>query len=142
MGVTVSVARMEDTPSLNVGNIADFGSHLQDRAFDIDAWTLIDEGGILMEISRETIDREVENFRRQGRGRRRPRRGSQAMGPASLRRQSRHVPAARELAGARYQSSPERPGAHASGLFFTPGEKHAKEQNRNISDGDRRGQRP
>ena len=62
MGVTVSVARMEDTPSLNVGNIADFGSHLQDRAFDIDAWTLIDEGGILMEISRETIDREVENF--------------------------------------------------------------------------------
>ena len=25
MGVTVSVARMEDTPRLNVGNIADLG---------------------------------------------------------------------------------------------------------------------
>ena len=62
MGVTVSVGTMEIPPSEFAGHVADFGSHLQDRAFEIDAWTLIDEGGILMEVSRETIDLEVETY--------------------------------------------------------------------------------
>ena len=63
MGVTVAVARMDyDAPRETDADVTAFGSFLRENIFSMEAWTLIDEGGLLVEASRETIDAQLESF--------------------------------------------------------------------------------
>ena len=63
MGVTVATVTMDFSKAREVaGDIEDFGGFLRDNIFEINAWTMIDEGGILLQAPRSVIDLQMQGF--------------------------------------------------------------------------------